>query len=560
LASPDWKFRAELLHLAVPPATEAVVFAATFPFFMLRSTRWLLSVCWLSAFCPLAQAQDSTLHRLRVFAEFGGFASSANRLPFWMTANQFGIVPIRPQPGLAQVGVRYDQPIGRSKRWGVETALEGVVQSQHPNLRLIVPEAFARVYYKKWELVGGRRRQIVGMQDSTLSSGGVLWSGNTLPIPQIRIGTAGFISLPFLKRWVKVSGFYSHGWFENSRPFVQNFFLHAKSAYLIVGKDTWSVQVYGGMTHMAQWGGYAPALKDDNGVYSNFGRFESSWGAYWDVVMARSGQAKKDNFGTGPGQISSVDVNRVGNHVGSLDVGLLIRLPRSRMVLYRQHLIEDGSLFYLLNIVDGLNGVRWYRTKAPQSRFSIDRVTGEFLYTLNQGGPVFDIDDPLKRGMDDYYNHSQYRDGWSYFGRTLGTPLIPPDTDLTAAQRKNMIFTSNNRVKAFHIGAAGTAFGRVGWETKLTYTLNWGTYRLPLTPAPLSQFSGLVRARTAFAALGGLEANVALGLDKGGLYDAAVGMYLGLRKAWHCGRVGPTTPAPKPQPRRPSRTVSPQRF
>ncbi len=511
--------------------------------------RRLTVFCWLWLTSLLLRAQDSTHHQLRVFAELGTVVSSSpDRVPFWLAANQYGIIPSRPQAGLVQVGVRYNSRLGTSKKWGVEAAVEGVGQTNNPTVRLILPEAFARIFYKKWELVAGRRREIVGMQDSTLSSGGVLWSGNTLPIPQIRIGTSGYVSLPILKHWLKVKGLYSHGWFENSRPFVQNAFLHYKSVYLQVGKDTWPVSVYAGLAHMVQWGGYAPALKDDPGVFSEFGHFGSSLQDYLDVVTARSGQDKLS--GLGPGQLSSFDLNRVGNHVATLDVGTTITLPKSRLVLYRQHFIEDGSLFYLLNILDGLNGLRWYRTDQPQSNFSINRLTAELMYSVSQGGVVFDIDDPRKRGRDNYYNHGQYRDGWSYFGRTLGTPFIPPDTDMNAKYRRNLIYTSNNRVVVFHLGVAGTLFRRVGWETKLSYSRNQGTYDFPLSPAVVPQFSGLVRARTALPYLGGLEVNSSVAWDYGGIYDDAVGVYLGVRKSWNSVPDRRATPTNTSSPKR----------
>lgn len=513
------------------------------------SLRWLVGVCWCWGCGPLVFAQDSARH-LSAFVGVGTLPATGGRTPFWLAANQFGIIPNTPQSGLLQVGGRYRQGLGRSKQWGIEAAVEGVVQSNNPDVRVVLPEAFARLYFRKWELVAGRRREILGFQDSTLSSGGALWSGNALPLPQIRIGNSDYFHLPILKRWLGFKGFFTHGWFEGPKAnaFVQNAYLHSKGLYVRFGKDTWPVAFHAGLVHYAQWGGYAPALKDDNGLYSKFGHFESSWLTYWRVIRAKS---LNPIFygGTSPAEIS-LDINRVGNHIGTLDLATEIRFKTGRLFLYRQHFIEDGSLFFLTNIADGLNGIRWARTNQPQTRVSIDRLTAEFMYTLSQGGSVFDINIGKLRGRDNYFNQSQYRDGWVYQRRTIGTPFITPDADLAKGVRKDIGILSNNRVQLFHVGVAGRAFG-VGWETKWSFSENYGTYDDPMTPsgAAVTQLSGLVRGRAALGFWEGFDASFALGWDKGGLYDDALGMYLGIRKTW--GSSG------KPSP---YRSASPRQF
>lgn len=514
--------------------------------------RFLSVSCWLWLTPLFVHAQDSTRHQLRAFAEVGTLLSSnPDRVPFWLTANQFGIFPKQPQTGLGQVGLRYKTALGRSAKWGAEAAVEAVVQSNNPDVRVILPQGFARIFYKNWEFVAGRRREIIGSQDSTLSSGGTLWSGNALPMPMLRLGTSDYIRLPILKHWLQVKGVFAHGWFENSRPFSKDVFLHYKSLYLKFGKDTWPVSFWGGLVHMVQWGGYAPALKNDNGVLSNFGYFDSSLQGYIDVVLGRSHQDLSLPDGSAlPGtSIASIDVNRTGNHIATLDVNMELKFPRSRLLFYRQHFIEDGSFYYLKNIADGLNGIRWYRTVPPAAPFSIQRVTVEFLYSLSQSGSEFVIEDPLRRGRDNYFNHSQYQDGWSYFRRAIGTPFIPPDADLTGKLVRNYLFTSDNRVMVFHAGLGGTAFRKLAWETKFSYGLNYGTYDTPINPA-VPQFSGLVRAGLPLPYLGGLEVRGSVAWDYGSLYDDAYGAYLGIRKSWNSSQPRARKPAPAPTPSR----------
>ena len=522
--------------------------------------RWLTGICLLSVLPAGLFAQDSTRHQLRAFAAVGTLPGVGGRLPFWLTANQFGIIPKTPQAALMQAGIRYHTPLGRSQHWGVEAALEAVGQSNNPSVRVILPEAFVRVHYKKWELMGGRRRTIVGFQDSTLSAGGAIWSGNTLPLPEVRFGTSDYVPFPILKKWFAFKAHYNHAWFENSRFFVQNAYLHSKSLYIRFGKATWPVRFHAGASHFVQWAGYAPALKDDPGIYSQFGYFEKSWLGYWRVISARSLNEKY--FPNGPPSDISIDLNRVGNHLGTADLAMEIRLRGSRVVLYNQSFIEDGSLFFLKSSVDGLRGVRWFRTDEPRRPFSIDRATVENVYTMNQGGPVFDINIGPLRGRDNYFNHGQYRDGWSYFGRTIGTPFIPPDTDLAPGlprRGNNEHYATNNRVWVVHVGMAGRAFGRFTWEAKGSYSMNYGSYGNPLSPYGIGypQVSGVVRAGTVLPYAGGLEVNGAFAWDGGSLYQNAAGVYLGVRKNW----ASLLQPRSQGKTRKSTRKLaSPQRF
>lgn len=514
--------------------------------------RCLIGIVLLSILPSGLLAQDSTRHQLRAFAAVVTLPGTGARLPFWLTSNQFGIIPDAPQVALVQAGLRYKTPLGRSSRWGAEAALEAVGQSNNPSVRVILPEAFVRIHYRNWELMGGRRRTLVGFQDSTLSAGGALWSGNALPLPEVRFGTSDFVRFPILKKWFAFKAHYNHAWFENSRPFVQHAYLHSKSLYVRFGKDTWPVRFYAGASHFVQWAGYVPALKNDDGLYSHFGQFEKSWLGYWRVISARSLNGKYFP-NTIPSNIA-YDLNRVGNHLGQADLAMEIRLRTSRMFLYNQSFIEDGSLYFLKSAVDGVRGIRWFRINQPKGAFSLDRVTVENVYSMNQGGAIFNENWGPDRGRDNYFNHSQYRDGWSYFGRTIGTPFIMPDTLLARKFQSDLFFTTNNRLWAFHLGAAGRAFRRFTWETKVSYSMNFGTYDIPISPYNIGypQVSGIVRVGTRLPYLGGLEITSSLAWDAGSIYDNVAGFSFSVRKDWN---------SLKPPTHKPTRRLaSPQRF
>ncbi len=113
--------------------------------------------------------------------------------------------------------------------YGFRTALNVQKQSQ---LKLI--EAFVKLRYKDFEFYGGRRREIFGLVDSTLSSGSYIWSGNALPLPKVELAINNYTSI--LKNGlISIKGNYAHGWF-GSADYVKYYWLHQKSLYVKIGK------------------------------------------------------------------------------------------------------------------------------------------------------------------------------------------------------------------------------------------------------------------------------------------------------------------------------------
>ena len=202
----------------------------------------------LTAFtCNLLYAQDSTRrHGGTYFVQLATTAlSTSDRTAFWLHANQYGVIPTKPQGMLASAAVQYQVPLSRrSNRWWLEGAIEVMGQTNNPEFKGIVNEGYLRLKYKKWELYGGRKREYVGLSDTLLGMGSMVSSTNALPIPQIRIGTYDFI--PVIGRWLHMKAYLTHGWFENSRPFVQNAYLHQKGLYVRLGTKNWPIVLHAG--------------------------------------------------------------------------------------------------------------------------------------------------------------------------------------------------------------------------------------------------------------------------------------------------------------------------
>ncbi|WP_229254215.1 capsule assembly Wzi family protein [Dyadobacter sp. NIV53] len=455
--------------------------------------------------------KDSTVN----YIELQGFGSSTSRTPFWIQANQYGVVPKSSPVGSVRGGLEKFYNLDENNLWRVGGGLEAVGNFTRQGSKILLPQAYGSLRFRNWELYIGRKKQSIGLADSTLGTGSYAWSNNAMPIPRIFVGTRGFVNIPYTKGWLSFNAFYSEGLFESGRPVTSHLKLHQKMFYARLGKATSRVKFYGGFNHQVQWGGYSPYNTVD-------GKMPTGFANYINVIL---GKAHSKNNGIND------ETGRVGNHLGSIDLALEIETYAASIFLYRQNIYEDGSLIWLSNIKDGLNGIRIQRKNSYGANFEITAAVFEFLYTKNQGGDTADWNKPsYARGKDDYFNNGQVHDGWSYYDRAIGTPFIPPTSDTYPNWPKySDFFTSNNRVSVFHIGLRGTLYQKVNWTSKFSYSNNSGTYDVPFNGSP-TQFSGLIALQTKVNLLGGTLLKGSLAADIGDLYPKNYGFTLGLRK------------------------------
>jgi hypothetical protein len=323
--------------------------------------------------------------------------------PFWMRANKYGMVSTKGNTAVFSIGTKSDYQETKSKiNWGYGANVGAFAGSEN---KFIIQEAYVKAKWKAVEFYAGRRKEIQGLVDTSLTSGSYIWSGNALPMPKVQIAIPNYSPLGS-NGLIAVKGNYAHGWFDNGRADASGVFLHQKSFYGRIGKPNWKMKVYGGFNHQVQWGGTAK-YKDDY-LTNPTGKFGSSFKDYLAVISGKS-NVKSDTSTTA----TSFDAeNRTGNHLGSIDIGLELNYPKFNLFIYRQNIFEDGSLFYLNNITDGLNGLSISLKNQISENVSISKITFEFLNTISQGG--LGGSTALlasQRGQDQYFNNGQYRDG-----------------------------------------------------------------------------------------------------------------------------------------------------
>jgi Capsule assembly protein Wzi len=460
--------------------------------------------------------------------EAGAYLSTDGNTPFWLRANQYGIVPLESNFVTLRGGIHSDYKKANSKEadyklskfdWGYGLYVVGNLGKQS---HFFIPEAYVKAKYGKFEIYAGRRKEIFGLVDSTISSGSYAWSGNALPMPKIQIANPDFVPLGFTKGFLSFKGSFAHGWFENTRTDVKDFYLHQKSLYFRLGKPDWKFKFYGGFNHQVQWGGTLKYPDPDN-LFSINGQIPSSFNDYLNVVTGKSLAAVGDT--TKNGNIDAT--NRGGNHLGTIDFGFEINANNFSVLCYRQSIYEDGSLAYLSNIDDGLNGISINIKKVSNSKIKVQKIVLEYLNTTSQGGSTGSEETFSRlRGQDNYFNNAVYKNGWTYNQNSLGTPFI---NNALSINNSSNLFFNNNRVEAYYFAIQSVVRNNIHTNLKLSYSLNNGTYITPLRSSA-DQFSLLFNCIIPAKFLGGCEILSNIAFNTGKLYNDNLGVYVGVRK------------------------------
>ncbi|MEZ4904574.1 MAG: capsule assembly Wzi family protein [Spirosomataceae bacterium] len=479
-----------------------------------------------------AQVKPS-LKTLQYDLEVGSSFSSSQPTPFWLRTNQYGITPFQnPFFTLRASLVRNylentDSTTHKRKKidWGFGT--DGVLNltpSSDKRIEILWPELYGKIRWGVVELYGGKRRELVGLGDSTLSSGFMAWSGNALPFPKIQLQTIQFVPLKFIKSLLAFKVSYAHGWFN--APYIQGAYLHQKTVYMRFGKPHWPLQLYAGLNHQVQWGGHADYLINSSAAVN--GQLPASFRDYLSLVTGRyPDDYTNDRYNSFDG------ANRIGNHLGSYDFALEWRDTKKAILLYHQHPYEDASGLAFQNFPDGLTGIRLQRFPQDISKnIRLKRLVIEYLNTTDQSGEDYNISSQYQGG-DSYFNHGQYAEGWSYFKNTIGTPFIAPYFTLKEGVNSlsNPIFFPNNRLIMGYVGSEWVLSKDFALLTRSSFSRNWGAFGHPFV-SPVYQFSFLLSTQFKIPQCAGILVKGSLSFDQGQLLPNTIGGYIGLKKTW----------------------------
>lgn len=439
---------------------------------------------------------DTCLDSLMYVAEIDVLSSSGSTAPTWLQANRHGAVSSLPHSGNVRAGIR--KPATRPNRWfdyDGAVVLNGRIAGTQTNATPhkiegtgFFDELYAHVRLYIVDITAGIHPLHLGIGDSELSSGNLLISSNAHPFPHISIGIDRWTAFPGLFGYVEIKGGLTHGWLNDNNDYVKKTLLHHKYIGARAGGKL-PVNISYEFHHAAQWGG-TTAAGDELG---------HDWKAFRNVFLARSG-----------GTTRNEQLNAQGNHMISQVICLTAKGEGWHIDLYWQDFQEDGGLNFIglrSNSKDGLWGI-----SAMQNRWPfISGFTFEVLQTTDQSGPWHDRDGMVFGGNDQYYWNSIYRQGWTYFGRTIGSPLMSPQ---------------NSRVWAYHAGVKGDIYG-YKYRVLCTYADNYGTYYAPVRS---HNTAFLLEVNKYVPQAWGLEFGLALAGDFGDQYGNQFGGQITVRK------------------------------
>lgn len=454
--------------------------------------------------------------------ESGIYISTSGQNPFFLRSNQYGIIPLESQfltlRGAAHK--EYDSTKNeqnKQKRFSYGYGLSTVVNVSKSANQIILPEAYLKMRYGAFEFYGGRRKEIVGLVDTTLTSGSYIWSGNALPMPKLQISIPNYVSI-IGKGLISIKGAYAHGWFGSSDS-TKKFFLHQKYLYGRIGKPNWRLKFYAGFNHQVQWGGKPnkPYIEKQTGkLITNYG---NDFNTYLNVVTGISLVNASNNSSTTP---INEAFNRAGNHLGSIDLAIEVNSSMLDVFLYRQSVFEDGSLYYLNNVSDGLLGLTLNLKHNKKNKLLSINI--EYLNTMSQGGRGNSENTIAQlRGLDNYFNNAIYN--WSYYNTPIGTPYVSNINNFkqSTIDKINLLgqypknYFVNNRVSVL-----GTnfiyKFNKYSLQTKISKSLNRGTYSINFEETQYSISQRLTLPTKKYLLNGEIS------YDSNGIFNNAIGL------------------------------------
>lgn len=442
---------------------------------------------------PLPMAQPDTCRdSLLYVGAVRAVSSSGGQAPSLLWHNSNGEISQMPHSATISIGII--KPATRPSRWfdydfgvvlsgrfgggyGMKNDITGFFNELYAHTRLYIVDITAGIKPQYW-----------GAGDATLSSGSLLFSNNAHPLPRISIGLDRWTPIPGLFGYVEVKASLTHAWAGDKSEVVSGTLIHHKHIGGRIGGKL-PVNISYEFHHAAQWGGYST-------VYGDLG---NDLHAFKTTFLARSG-----------GSMLNDQLNAQGNHICFQQLALDVKSEGWKVSAYWQIIQEDGPIRMLgmtMNKPDGLWGI-----SAVQSRWPfIEGITYEFLNTTDQSGPFHDKDGIVYGGADNYYNNSIYKQGWTYFGRIIGSPLLT---------------LINNRVRAHHVGIRGDIYG-FKYRVMVNHAENYGKYKEPLRS---SNTAMLLEVKRHVKEAWGLDFGFSIAGDFGTQYGNVFGAMINVSK------------------------------
>lgn len=465
----------------------------------------------------LTSVQAQFLKGMYYSVEANASFSGGKHTPLWLNANRYGLSSVEKNNGYLRAGIFRPYDENRfSYRFGIDLA--GAYRS---TAAFAIHQAYFDLRYYWFELSIGSKKRTMEMKNQALSSGGLTFSNNARPIPQVRIGIPEYLALD-KKKLFSIKGHIAYGMFtddnwqedfiaSNTYKHTKHVLYHSKALFAKIGNEARFPLVFeGGLQMATQFGG--KAIKDGYTI-----NMPHDVKAFFKAFIPSTGDSD-----TPLGE----QTNIYGNHLGSWMFSLSYKFPQWKIRAYYDHFFEDQSMMFgEYGWKDCLAG---FEITLPQNKIA-NCLVYEYINTRDQSGPIFHDSTPVFpdqiSAIDDYYNHSIYS-GWQHWGMGIGNPLLvsPLYSD------NGLIIFKSNRMTAHHLGISGQPSTAWKYRILFSYANHWGTY---FDPLPEKQKNINALAEVTYSPqrkLDGWHFTLSAAADGGKLIGKSAGAMLSVRK------------------------------
>lgn len=389
---------------------------------------------------------------------------------------------------------------------------------------LWLQQLYGEIRYRRIYLQVGIKPHGSKMLDNKLTSGDLVWSGNTRPMPEVRAGFIDYVDIPLTKKWVQIEGVISYNWMDLDKDwnidqynyFNQLMAYDRKMCFKRISfrtNPTKPFHVVASAQNASMFGGTTVFYY--NGIntrtYHNSSKFKDYLEAF---LPLRHG-------GTG-------DEYYHGDNKGSWNFQANYRFRNSdQLSAYFEWFWEDGSGMAKRNGWDGLWGVQYRFNNCKW----INSALVEYIDLTNMSGPLtwYQPDTPDSSltsgttGADNYYNNS-FVGPYTYYGHNIGTPVVMGSVyQLNGAAMINL-----NRVRGIHVAACGKITDDIDWLVKFGYRKGWGPTGSYYLLHPMHLWSAMAECEWHPEKVKGLSVKAQIGFDRGTMPQNTFGALIGV--------------------------------
>lgn len=499
--------------------------------------RTLLSITTFAlaarAFAQTPSLGDGVTYKVEAAAT----ASSGDFAPLWLTANRHGLSSVEPCSGYLRAAVERPIETDSCHSWRVGYGADLVAAAGHTSYAF-PHQLYAEVEWRMLRLELGQKERSLPLMNDELSTGGMTFSRNARPVPQIRAGIPNWTNISGRSHFLAIRGHAAYGMLTDGRwqrdfattqgsnhLYAQRVLYHSKDIYFRFGNPhRFPLTGVFGLQMVGEFGGKVFNLSDRAGTGNdNFSTNQvMSHGIkdFWHAFVPGGSDVNDGPF-----------ANVAGNQLGSWVFSLDWNTPSWGLRAYYDHYFDDHSqMFFQYGWRDHLFGLEAH---LPTNRI-VSTIVYEHLSTTDQSGAVYhDITSVLPYpiyGLDQYYSHHIYG-AYQHWGQTLGNPLLLSpiyNDDHAAVSQQYRLTPFHSRIRAHHIALTGQPMSELSWRLLFTHQHSLGCYNLNIEDARATHL--LLEADYSPKAWAGWTFSLGLAHTGGSLMPQSEGLQFTVRK------------------------------